>query len=441
MSELINTSLFNDANLAAYYRLNGNSNDSKNSYNGTDTDITYGTDYGYYSQGALFNGSTSKIVLPNLGISGSTARSVVAWVKPIYGNNLVIYHSGVRSPASEFTCIIDGLGRPYLTCYGIDYCSNGTVTYNTWAHVAFVYIGGQVTTSNNAFKLYINGILQSVTVTGSTYTPNTSNSNYAIGYDATGTWTRLNGSIDDVGIFNKALTAEEIASLSDINVTLYNDSYLRAYYHLEGNSNDIKGNNNGTDTSITYGIDYGYSDQGVLFNGSTSRIALPNLYISGAMARSVTAWIKVASGNGGIVYFSGINGTAQNFVCCIQTDAKIELSCWGIDYHSVGTIGNNTWTHVSFVYVGGQVTTTNNAFKLYINGALQSVTVTGSTITPNTSNSNYFIGDDYNGTWANLNGSIDEIMVYNRALTSDEIATLAGSSATPSTFVPRIIWF
>lgn len=59
--ELYTTPLFNNASLKAYYRMEGNSNDSKSTHNGSDTAISYGTAYGKFNQGASFDGATSFI--------------------------------------------------------------------------------------------------------------------------------------------------------------------------------------------------------------------------------------------------------------------------------------------------------------------------------------------------------------------------------------------
>jgi len=61
MAELATTLLRNDANLKAYYRLEGNANDEKGSFHGTATDITYIA--GKFWQGGLWNGTTFRIVL------------------------------------------------------------------------------------------------------------------------------------------------------------------------------------------------------------------------------------------------------------------------------------------------------------------------------------------------------------------------------------------
>lgn len=62
--ELLNTPLFGLSTLKAYYRMEGNANDSKNSHNGTASNVTYDTSYGRFLQGATFaSASPSKITI------------------------------------------------------------------------------------------------------------------------------------------------------------------------------------------------------------------------------------------------------------------------------------------------------------------------------------------------------------------------------------------
>lgn len=69
-------------NLVAYYKLDGNSNDSVGSNNGTDTNITYSTDYGKINQGARFqgNGYIQLATGSTFDLSG-TALGISCWVK------------------------------------------------------------------------------------------------------------------------------------------------------------------------------------------------------------------------------------------------------------------------------------------------------------------------------------------------------------------------
>ncbi len=61
----IDGSPLDDVSLTAYYKFEGNSNATNGGVNGTDTNVSYGTNYGLIGQGAAFNGSTSIIALNN----------------------------------------------------------------------------------------------------------------------------------------------------------------------------------------------------------------------------------------------------------------------------------------------------------------------------------------------------------------------------------------
>lgn len=73
-----------NSDLAAYYHLDGNSNDAtSNANNGTDTNITYGAANGKFGQGALFNGTTSKIDINSITttLATSTTGTISFWAK------------------------------------------------------------------------------------------------------------------------------------------------------------------------------------------------------------------------------------------------------------------------------------------------------------------------------------------------------------------------
>lgn len=220
MGELFLDALFNDANLKDYYRLEANSNDSKGVNNGTDTAITYNAGNGKFGQGAGFNGSTSKIVLPNLGVGAATARSISAWIKP----------TGVPSVQNTVFCYgidaantICGLhvgvnpGDIYWGFGANDYHTGNVVLGDVWQHIAAVYDGGVLSTST--VHLYLNGVEKTNTkLGGQTSAANTSDSLYAIGFDVSDALGSFNGAIDDVAIFNRALTPTEVLSLSTLPV-------------------------------------------------------------------------------------------------------------------------------------------------------------------------------------------------------------------------------
>ena len=102
-----------------------------------------------------------------------------------------------------------------------------------------------------------------------------------------------------------------------------------------------------------------------------------------------------------------------------QNSNRIQTSSAGIS--------NNNWYHIV-------VTRTSGVAKIYVNGADQTITTTGSQSATLNSNARFRIGDlEGLGSGYQLNGSIDEVSVWSRGLTSGEIASLynSGNGATP----------
>jgi len=185
-------------NLVAYYKLDGNSNDSVGSNNGTDTSVSYSSSYGKINQGANFNGSNSKILIS--GYNPSDNFTIQAWAlykadnSTIIGSNKTFLY--FRSDNKlEFPYTSSGTSPQVI--------SDSSVSYNNWYHVV-------VTISSNTIKLYINNVLKSnVSYTGSLVSGD--NTGYIGTRDVSATW--FNGYIDELGIWSRALSPTEVTAL------------------------------------------------------------------------------------------------------------------------------------------------------------------------------------------------------------------------------------
>lgn len=224
--EFYNTSLYCESTTLNYYRLEGNSNDSKGSGNGTDTNITYNASYGQFGQGASFNGSTSLISTPDnsalYGVNSTTISfrmyqptSVTANVTmiskwdyatqgtyaiqtvPTDGANIQVYvANAINSAGSEFV-----------------YSTDAAMSANTWYLITVVYDGTQGTNTTKV-KIYVNGSLKTessnstipTTLTNGTATTKIGNFGGSLNRP-------YNAYIDDVVIINRALSAAEVADL------------------------------------------------------------------------------------------------------------------------------------------------------------------------------------------------------------------------------------
>ena len=212
--ELYTTPLFSDPNLVSYYRLEGNSNDSKGSNNGTDSNITYSVGNGKFNQGAGFNSaSPSSINIGSAAGLSPTALTYSAWINPTsFPNayNSIISRSNTPTGTPYIALLVKSTGKlaPYV--YGsasISYDGTGTNTLSTgsWYLITMTY------DSTNGLICYVNGSVDGTAAANGNLA--SVNNSTGIGYDPFYADRYFNGKIDDVAIFNRSLTATEAGYL------------------------------------------------------------------------------------------------------------------------------------------------------------------------------------------------------------------------------------
>jgi len=253
-------------------------------------------------------------------------------------------------------------------------------------------------------------------------------------------WSHFNGTIDDIGIWNRALTANEVQSLYDTNLNtstcnpLPNNlqNGLVGYWPFCGNANDESGNgNDGTVNGAVLTVDrFGNASSAYSFDGFSS-IETPS--INTAEQITLSAWIYTetpAAVNNSFNYSASIidhnpeqinnNGYALYY--------NNILSNYGI-YAQTGYSGNpetiistgvlmplGSWVHCSFTFNSG-------IGKIYLNGDLISTDSSLSSLGQN--NSPVLFGKAIWAADGNLfQGNLDDIGIWERALNANEIQQL-----------------
>jgi hypothetical protein len=213
-----NGALFNNSStlwngLLAYYTGDGTANDALGNYNGTLVNgATYGT--GKIGQGFSLDGVNDYINMGNvLDFDGSTPFSFSFWVNPtILGNrNLINKWTGVNTGY-----IIYFLNNKLEFGLSSNRSNSwlGVRTNNTYSigmqNFICTYDGSK---NVSGISIYHNGISQSLTTVNNTLTGSISTSaNFDLGRSVGGLgW--YNGIMDEIGIWNKELTASEITEL------------------------------------------------------------------------------------------------------------------------------------------------------------------------------------------------------------------------------------
>jgi PKD repeat protein len=213
-------------------------------------------------------------------------------------------------------------------------------------------------------------------------------------------------------------------SITQVKVYSLNQALL-AYYPFSGNANDSSGNSehltvNGA--SLTSDR-FGNPNSAYYFDGIDDYLknASPNFAMGEDSSFTVSLWVN-STGTGrffwhGLLLNQGGSGKFVYFMAAASTQnsqlgvAKQGLA-WTWTYYPNSY---NTWEHWVFVYDNGQI-------KLYKNGtevASNTYTKAGAT----TSTMPFYLGCE-SGVSGYLNGKIDEVRIYRRALSTFEIQKL-----------------
>jgi hypothetical protein len=320
-----------------------------------------------------------------------------------------------------------------------------TLLTNAWMHVA-------ARRSGSVFTIFLNG----TAVASGTSTNNVdSNSSLKFGHrgnpeDTPGSVdTRgffLNGRIDEVELFvGRALSDAEIQAIFDAGsagkckgpvVCVQPPSGLVSWWPGDGNAQDIIGLNDGTlqgGTSFAQGI----VGQAFRFDGVDDYIRVPHHpSLNPASALTIEAWIHSASTEGARVIVSKWNDDTGDwsYIFKDHNDSdklRIELS-ESIhndlaDLEGSTSIPLGTWIHVATTYDVGEGTV-----RLYFNGIEDASLMVGPGRLIDSSLTDLLIGAVFTGggILENFAGLIDEVAIYNRALSAEEIAAIfnAGSA-------------
>ena len=405
--------ILGDGSCIATYQLDGNANDLSGNYSGTPTDVSYGV--GEFDLAGVFNGSTSKVILPTIDLTTFGDYTISLWVK---GSSLT---STAISSLISFVVnraeilMVDGdiyfFGNTnYLI---VDYPFNS----NNWYNIVLV-------NSGTSILGYINGVSQSGTTSASG-----SKFLYAatIGVRSLGQGDFFNGSIDQVRIFNKALNSTEVTTLYNETACtvqtrtsgatqILGDSSCIAYFKLDGNATDKTGNYTTTVTEVDYGT--GEFGQAGYFNQVYSSRIEANAAILPSNIFSVSLWMKVTnlSDNKWILtQYTG--GVAGRFVFNYNADGTLQINTPVNSLNSITAkpIRNNVWQHIVLIKNGG------SGWEIYVDN--QSIG-TWSDTTNITTDYNTVIGGNQNITDRSIDGQLDNIRIFNKAVSASEVTTL-----------------
>ncbi len=333
------------------------------------------------------------------------------------GTSTIVY---VSIPSASPTC--SGVGLPALP---------STYTYNCVTTANLRNTDGTGWIPVNFQRISSNSPISQLPVDPI----NTTSTRLYYTYVAGGSWelnatveaskNKLGGSGDLVSKDGGSAASQyEIGNNLNLNPIETGDASLVGYWNFEeglnATSSDRSGYGNhgtwvGAGTHYANGKVGGYAGQ---FNGATDWVSLgtpATLNITGPL--TFAAWINAPFpgtqiaiiGNSAGYLVGGYNfGISANGLIC-------EMEQVGdATYMATGAILSDQWVFVSFTFNG-------SVGSLYMNGG--SAVVSNMTA-PASANVGVFLGKTSQGGWSPMNGLMDDVRIYNRALSAAEVSAI-----------------
>jgi hypothetical protein len=426
--------------LVAWYPFNGNANDeSGNGNNGTVNGATIVTDrFGNFNSCFSFDGINDYLSIPYKHSLSPANGSVSYWMKTNGRVNNLQHTYG------------QGYGRPGMGLSPDNHLHKSVLAWSTasgqfpyvvsisdvdssnWVFVVGIY-------STTDFKIYINGVLENVSST--TLSQYYCDAPIQIGgynypsYCGFGPYSGqfFNGFIDDIAVFNRALTQQEITNLYNASLppacpSLPSNlqSGLVGYWPFCGNANDESGNgNHGTVNGATLTTDrFGDSGRAYSFDGVNDAIDFQpgsnnSLNVVGNI--SISLFIKTSqTTTGTVMSFGEHNGPENGYLLSFLNNGNQQNGQIGYHYSdpwyfSKKVLNDGLWHQVVIVH-------SNPKVFIYVDGIIDtSVNITSNVLSWNGQRK---LGVRNDLSIEYFNGLLDDIIIWNRALTQQEATQL-----------------
>jgi len=377
---------------------------------------------------ALSFDGTDRYVNMGSGASLNIPKQItlIYWLYPRSVNRALLgRRDGCSVPAGiQYHMHLMGGGNLHFNAGGSGLTSSLKPTLNAWNFIAVSY-----DTSSLSGAFYLNGDSEPM---GDAGVMPSQNASFLIGaYGTCGD--RFDGYLDEIRVYNRTLSAAEIQSLykiSEVKYSLSSDLGLVGYWPMnEGTSTrakDFSGSgNNGVLTSFPTNPTWvdGRRGKALNFDGSDDFINLQDSTSLDLTTRAtISVWVKLDKNNntnGQAIIGRNTNG----YILAIYSPTygvtanrnKITWSKNGVDeIVSNSTVTLGRWFHIV-------ATHDNGTRKIYVNGLEDG---TGSAKANfNALSDAMFIGKQSAAGW-NFQGTIDDLRLYNRALSASEAYAL-----------------
>jgi hypothetical protein len=414
--------------------------------------------FGVLGQGMRFDGAADIVTIPsNTSIDDLHAVTYCAWVYPeSWGESSegTIFYKSADDCGNRYALYLVNSGytasfASSFACYGTtdpwSIAANNSLSLGTWAHLCATFDDS----GDDYIHLYKDG---TEVVSYELYTQHVGATNADTGYDLIigadeSADYAFDGVIDDVRIYDRALSGAEIKRLYELGATTRINTTINSNPDLEsglvghwtfdgydvdwGSASaevlDISGNDNHGDATTTMTAKLsptkGAMGQAMYFNGSDDIIEVASTADLKPSAVTLATWAFKPATTTDVfqVFLAKQLGTGQDNSYAIfmdKDDTHIDYFSDGVRLTSSTTMPLGEWVHI----VATQDTTNK---RIYINGELKN-TAAGATLSYD--DNPVTIGGDNDDTddapeWS-IHGSLDDVRIYNRVLEADEVKRL-----------------
>jgi hypothetical protein len=432
--------------LVAYYPFDGTANDaSGNGNNGTRHGGSFTTDRNSAANGAyLFNGTSDYIDCATAWqLTNSYEHTIAVWVKSTkateeaqaiagylsinYGYGLVIrWHDGRFG-------MMAGDGTSWNYASGPDVLQGD----GRWHFLAGTRSGGIT-------RIYVDGVLSTISTA---HALGLDSCQVLIGWSGVSGLQYFEGALDDLRFYNRALSSDEVQQLyaadNDLNAGLV------AHYPLDGNANDASGNGNNGTLNGSLSFVPGQHGSAAQFDGASTYIEVadsPSLSITNSI--TLSCWIRTSGQNGANVgIINNLGSTDRDgFLVCLNPSVAGATCAADLDFnwptvmlglHPTVPLQDGIWHHLAMTYDG-------QMGHFWIDGVVRASSTTNYTAGMSHNQIPVTIGWDRSAeqpSGRHFNGLIDEVRIYNRALSATEITqlyTLAGTNSAPNPTISNV---
>ncbi len=385
----------------------------------------------FWNKACSFNSSdSSHVSVPDnssLDITGSF--TIECWINPVNSaspfTQTIFQKRTTGNPNTGYSLILISGKISVTTNTGNTLTGKTIIQNNQWTHIAARY-----NSATNTFSTYVNGVIDSSTVIPGAK-PVANNDSIIIGIGR-GIGEAFTGMMDDVRLWNRALTASEISTYFKtslgVNTGIYKGLVLSLPFQKEESTspvfstNDFSGTgNNGYSRNLasfdmsnkaSKTITYNESAE---FDGNNDYLAAAHsTVISPVQSVTLEAWIYPRSNANSIIIHKGSdNGSVTNFRLAIENKKLTAGIKQNFSFTTNDTIATYKWSHVAFTYSG-----TDGKYVFYLNGNIISEGINNVGLMSVTTDSLYIGGSL---SLPDFDGYIDEVRITEDEKTQNDI--------------------